>query len=72
MAKRGNEPVKRTRLTTGQKIQMACITTLWLLLCGLLVATRPLTLLLLFEMAASGIVVFVPLYKKYYRKNGEN
>lgn len=72
MVKRSVEPVKKHRsLTMGEKIRIGCITTLWVLLCYLLVTTRPITLWLLFVIAASGIIVFVPLYKKYY-KNGES
>lgn len=55
-------------MTAAQKFQLACIAILWLLLCYILVATRPFTLWLLFVIVASGIVVFVPLYKKYKKK----
>lgn len=52
-------------MTGSQKFRLACIALLWLALCYLLLTTRPLTLWLLFVIVASGIIVFVPLYKKY-------
>lgn len=50
--------------------RMTCVALLWLLLCYLLVVSQPFTLRTLFLIVASGIVVFVPLYKKYFR-NGK-
>lgn len=50
--------------------RMTCVALLWLLLCYLLVISQPFTLKTLFLIVASGIVVFVPLYKKYFR-NGK-
>lgn len=53
-----------------QKFRFACIIILWLLLCYLVLTRTPqVTLMTLFSIVASGIIVFVPLYKKY-RKNG--
>jgi hypothetical protein len=42
---------------------------LWLLICWFVVAYQPFTLRVAFIVVASGIVVFVPLYKKY-KRNG--
>ena len=44
-----------------------CILALWLMLCYMMVSRRPFTLWVLFVIVASGIIVFVPLYKKYIR-----
>ncbi len=48
-------------------IRFVCILLLWLFLCYIIVATRPINFWTLFPLAASGIIVFVPLYKKYVR-----
>jgi hypothetical protein len=53
-----------------QKFRFVCITLLWLALCYLLVSSQPLTLRVVLIIVTSGIVVFVPLYKKYIR-NGK-
>lgn len=51
--------------------RFACVTTLWLFLCYAVIASTPrITLWTLFVIVASGIIVFVPLYKKYI-KNGK-
>ncbi len=47
--------------------RFVCIALLWLILCYMLVSRQPFTLKVLFVIVASGIVVFVPLYKKYIR-----
>ncbi|MBD5199164.1 MAG: hypothetical protein HDS83_02060 [Bacteroidales bacterium] len=49
-----------------------CITILWVVLCWAVIASTPkVTFMTVFAIVASGIVVFVPIYKKY-RKNGRN
>lgn len=52
--------------------RLACIVLLWLLLCYLLLTSQPLTGRVVFIIIASGIIVFVPLYKKHFknRRNG--
>ena len=50
-------------MTTSEKIRLAFIVALWIV-----VTTRPFTAWVAFVIVASGIIVFVPLYKKY-RKN---
>ena len=56
----------------GQQIfRFTCLVILWLALCYLVVTSQPFTLKVLFVIVASGIIVFVPLYKKYI-KNGKN
>lgn len=57
-------------MKTATAIRFACIAALWALLCYLVVASQPFSLRVLFIVVASGIVVFVPLYKKYVR-NGK-
>lgn len=51
----------------SEKFRAACIIVLWLALCYLVVASQPFTLRVAFIVVASGIIVFVPLWKKYVR-----
>lgn len=51
-------------------IRFVFIGLLWLFLCWLVVASQPFSLRVAFIIMASGIVVWVPLYKKYV-KNGK-
>lgn len=52
--------------------RLLCLTALWIILCYLLIQGRGINLWSLFVIFASGIVVFVPLYKKYMRNgNGK-
>ena len=44
---------------------------LWLILCYFVVAYQPFILRVAFIVIASGIVVFVPVYKKY-KRNGKH
>ena len=55
-------------MTNAVKFRFVCLTLLWLCLCYLVVAAQPFTLRTLFIIIASGIIVFVPMYKKYIRK----
>lgn len=53
--------------------RLVCIVLLWLFFCGWLLTRyaqtgTPITLRALFPIVASGIIVFVPLYKKYFKK----
>lgn len=57
-------------MTTPLKIRFICMLALWLVLCYMVIASRPINLWTLFVIASSGIVVWVPLYKKYI-KNGK-
>ncbi|MBD5300163.1 MAG: hypothetical protein K2M71_03515 [Duncaniella sp.] len=57
-------------MDTSTKIRFGFIAVLWLLLCYMVVASQPFTLWVAFVIVASGIVVWVPLYKKYI-KNGK-
>ena len=53
-------------------IRFACIVLLWLCLCWLLLTRVPrVDGMTLFTIVASGIIVFVPLYKKYVRNRKE-
>lgn len=54
-----------------QIFRFVCLVLLWLILCYFVVAYQPFTLRVAFIIIASGIVVFVPVYKKYV-KNGKN
>jgi hypothetical protein len=54
------------------KFRLLCLTVLWICLCYLLIQGRGINLWSIFVIIASGIVVFVPLYKKYNRNgNGK-
>ncbi|MBP3287663.1 MAG: hypothetical protein J6L79_00335 [Muribaculaceae bacterium] len=55
-------------MTTSHKIRFACIALLWLALCYMVATGGGLPFMKVFVIVASGIVVFVPLYKKYMKK----
>ena len=56
-------------MTTGNKIRFGFIAALWLALCVLPVTRSPrIDFMVIFTIVASGIIVFVPLYKKYIKK----
>lgn len=62
-------------MKTSVIIRFAVIGLIWAGVCGVLLARMiaagtPLNLLTLFPIIASGVIVFVPLYKKYVR-NGK-
>lgn len=50
--------------------RLACLIGLWLLLCYLVVANQPFTPRIAFYIVVSGVVVFVPVYKKYKKNKG--
>ena len=55
-------------MTTGNKVRFAFVLALWLLLCYILVTRVPrIDFMTVFTIVASGIIVFVPLYKKYVK-----
>lgn len=50
-------------------IRLGFIIVLWLLLCYLLLTrAEKIDFMVIFTIVASGIVIFVPLYKKYIRR----
>lgn len=51
----------------SEKFRVACIIALWLILCYIVISSQPFTLRVAFIVVASGIIVFVPLWKKYVR-----
>lgn len=58
-------------------LRFLIIGALWLMVCVWYVgrqreAGSEITLLSLFPVIASGIIVFVPLYKKYVKNDGKN
>ena len=55
-------------MTTGNIIRFTCVLLLWLALCYILLTAARIDFMVLFAIVASGIIVFVPLYKKYVRK----
>ncbi|WP_304383005.1 hypothetical protein [uncultured Muribaculum sp.] len=59
-------------MNNATKFRMVCIVLLWIALCYLLVSSGPFTLKTLFVIVASGIIVFVPLYKKHFRGKSNN
>lgn len=56
-------------MTGYQVFRFSCLTLLWLIVCYFVVSTQPFTPRVAFIVIASGIVVFVPVWKKY-RRNG--
>ena len=55
-------------------IRFVIIGLLWVVVCAILIvrmvaSDTPLNLMTLFPIIASGIIVFVPLYKKYIRND---
>lgn len=56
-------------MTNAVKFRFVCLILLWLCLSYLVVTTQPFTLKTIFILVASGIIVFVPMYKKYIRKH---
>ena len=57
-------------MSTANIIRFGLVGVLWLALCYLLVSRmREVTLLSLFPIIASGIIIFVPMYKKYIKKD---
>lgn len=64
---------RRRLMSTANIIRFACILLLWLALCYIYLKVQPtITLMSLFWIVASGIIVFVPLYKKYVKKSQDN
>lgn len=60
----------RNSLTIMEKrnlFRFVCILVLWFVLVYLLLTTRRIDFMVIFTVIASGIIVFVPLYKKYFR-----
>lgn len=56
----------------SEKFRAACIIVLWLALCYIVIASQPFTLRVAFVVIASGIIVFVPLWKKYVRNKRQS
>lgn len=57
-------------MSTANIIRFGLVGVLWLALCYLLVSRmRQMTLVSLFPIVASGIIIFVPMYKKYIKKD---
>jgi hypothetical protein len=57
----------RRKITNSQAV---CITLLWGVLCYMLLAcSERITLRILFVLAASAIIVFVPIYKSFKHRN---
>lgn len=59
-------------MSTGNMIRFVCILLLWVGLCWILLerAAR-IDFMVIFSIVASGIIVFVPLYKKYVKKDSD-
>lgn len=53
--------------------RFTCLALLWLFLCYLMISAQGFTAWTMFIIIVSGIVVFVPIYKKYIRdSNGKS
>ena len=56
-------------MDSGKSIRFIFILALWLCLCYLLVTrARQIDVMVIFSIVASGIIVVVPLYERYYKK----
>lgn len=54
----------------GKAIGFGLLTVLWIWLCSsLIISGGGVSFKNLFLIVASGIIIFVPLWKKYFRKN---
>ena len=61
-----------SKVPVGILIRLAFIALLWLALVALILSSARIDIFTLFAIFASGVVVFVPLYKKYFGKqNGQ-
>lgn len=58
-------------MKTADIVRLCFIAALWLALCYLVVASQPFSPRVLLVIIASGIIVFVPIYKKYKRTKKE-
>lgn len=57
----------------GKKVRFAFIVLLWLWLCYMVIAgAKQITFWEIFSIVTSGIIVFVPLYKRYYKNKKED
>lgn len=54
------------------KFRLICMALLWIALCYILLKSQPFTPRVGFVLVASAIIVFVPIYKKYFRKNNDD
>ena len=52
----------------GDLIRFVFVLLLWVCLCWLVLSQPELTFMNVFSIVASGIIVFVPLYKRYFRR----
>ncbi len=60
---------KYVYMNKGNIIRFGFIVVLWITLCYLLITRSPkIDFMMVFSIIASGIIVFVPLYKKYLKK----
>lgn len=59
-------------MTGYQIFRFVCLILLWLIMCWFVVAYQPFTLRVAFIVVASGIIVFVPVYKKYVKQRRNN
>ena len=59
-------------MDTPTLIRFGFIALLWLALVWLVLVSQPITLWTIFIVVVSGIVVWVPLYKKYIRNDKGN
>lgn len=68
-----NSGKQSQRLSAAIIFRLACIILLWIFFCVWLILRyvetgTPINLRTLFPIVASGIIVLVPLYKKYFKK----
>ena len=51
--------------------RFVCLVLLWIFLCVMLISRREFDFMVLFSIVASGIIIFVPLYKKYKKNKND-
>ena len=52
--------------------RFSCLVLLWVVLCAMLITRSPrIDFWVIFPIVASGIIVFVPLYKRYKRDKND-
>ena len=63
-----HQPANAYDMSKSLIFRLACIVILWLALCWPMLTSQPITLKVILVVIGSGIIIFVPLYKKYFRK----
>lgn len=49
--------------------RFCCLVILWLALCYLILTRKKIDFMVIFTIIASGIIIFVPVYKRYFKRD---